>query len=141
VAHPDRMADLSDGGAHLAPPGARAGTGRTPPPPPSGQGSRGWRPNASLIALSDPQAESAPKPDGRSGHESPGGATKSKQPPEPESLLEVQEDKAQRETQEQLHATVPLAKPTAKVGESCKHGTPGCGKNKKFNGVFFGAEE
>jgi hypothetical protein len=169
---------------------ARAGTGRTSPPPPSRQGSRGRSPNASLIAvvavlilavglgfligragheggsaanqgteritiegggeapapeaLSDPQAESAPKPDGRSGHESagpPGGATESKQPPGPESLPEVQEDKAQRETQEQLHAVVPLAKPTAKVGESCTRGTPGCGKNKKFNGVFFGAEE
>jgi hypothetical protein len=31
--------------------------------------------------------------------------------------------------------------PTAKLGESCKQGTPGCGKSKKFNGVFFGAEE
>jgi hypothetical protein len=95
-------------------------------------------------ALSDPQAESAPKPDGRSGHESagsPGGATESKQPSGPESLPEVQEDKAQRETQEQLHAVVPLAKPTAKLGESCTQGTPGCGKSKKFNGVFFGAEE
>jgi hypothetical protein len=95
-------------------------------------------------ALSDPQAESAPKPDGRSGHESagsPGGATESKQPSGPESLPEVQEDKAQRETREQLHAKVPLPKPTAKLGESCMQGTPGCGKSKKFNGVFFGAEE
>jgi hypothetical protein len=91
-----------------------------------------------------PRAESAPRPDGRSGHESaesPGGATESKPPSEPESPSKAEEETARRITQEQLHAKVTLPKPTAKVGESCTQGTPGCGKNKKFNGVFFGAEE
>jgi len=170
--------------------GARGGTGHTPPPPPSRQGSRGWSPNASLIvgvaalilavglgfligravheggsaanhgteritiegggeapapeARSEPRAESTPRPDGGSVHESaesPGGATESKHPSEPESLLEVEEETGRRITQEQLHAKVPLPKPTAKLGESCTQGTPGCDKSKKFNGVFFGAEE
>ncbi len=95
-------------------------------------------------ARSEPRAESAPKPDGGSGHESaksPAGATESKHPSEPESLLEVEEETARRITEEQLHAKVPLPKPTAKLGESCIQGTPGCGKDKKFHGVFFGAEE
>jgi hypothetical protein len=94
---------------------------------------------------SERQAETAPKPNGGSGHqsaESPMGAKESKHPSEAESLLKVKEEEtARRITQEQLHAKVPLPKPTAKVGESCTQGTPGCGKNKKFNGVFFGAEE
>ena len=154
MAHPDRMADLSDGGAHLAPPGARAGTGRTPPPPPSRQGSRGWSPNASLIVgvAAVILAVGLGFLIGRAVHE--GGsaanhgteritieATESKHPSEPESLLEVEEETARRITEEQLHAKVPLPKPTAKLGESCTQGTPGCGKSKKFNGVFFGAEE
>jgi hypothetical protein len=167
---------------------AAGGPGRTPPPPPSRQGSRGWSPNAALIAgvatlilavglgflvgraghegsssanhgperitiesggedrapeaRSEPRAESAPKPGAESGHESPGGATESKHPSEAESHLEVEEEEtARRITREQLHAKVPLPKPTAKLGESCTQGTPGCGKSKKFNGVFFGAEE
>jgi hypothetical protein len=169
---------------------AGGGPGRTLPPPPSRQGSRGRSPNSALIvgvatlilavglgflvgragheggssanhgperitiesggeprapeARSEPHTESAPMPGGGSGHESaesPGRATESKHPSEPESLLEVEEETARRITQEQLHAKVPLAKPTAKLGESCKQGTPGCGKSKKFNGVFFGAEE
>jgi hypothetical protein len=77
---------------------------------------------------SEPHAEIAPKPNGGSGHETA------------ESHLEVEET-ARRITREQLHAKVPLPKPTAKLGESCTQGTPGCGKSKKFNGVFFGAEE
>jgi hypothetical protein len=72
---------------------------------------------------------------------SPGVATESKPPSEAESLLEVEPEEAIRETEAQLHAKVPLAKPTAKVGESCEQGTAGCGKDKKFKGVFFGAEE
>jgi hypothetical protein len=72
---------------------------------------------------------------------SPGGATESKHPSKSESLLEVEEEQAVRETEAQLHAKVPLPKPTAKLGESCEQGTAGCGKDKKFEGVFFGAEE
>lgn len=52
-----------------------------------------------------------------------------------------EEGNAERETREALHAKGPLAKPKAKLGESCKQGTPGCGKDKKFNGEFFGEEE
>jgi hypothetical protein len=92
---------------------------------------------------SEPHAESAPKPNGGSGHESaesPGGAKESNHPSGPESHLEVEET-GRRETEELLHAKVPLPKPTAKLGEVCTQGTPGCGKSKKFNGVFFGAEE
>jgi hypothetical protein len=96
-----------------------------------------------------PQARPAPLVEtpgtGRGNHhksaKSPGGATKSKHPSKSESLLEVQEEQALRETQRQLHAKVPLPKPTAKLGESCEQGTAGCGKDKKFEGVFFGAEE
>jgi hypothetical protein len=169
---------------------AGGGPGRTLPPPPSRQGSRGRNSNAALIVgvatlilavglgflvgraahagsssanhgperitiesgveprapepRSEPNTESAPTPNHESGHESaesPGGATESKHPSGPESLLEVEEETGRRKTEEQLHAKVPLPKPTAKLGESCTQGTPGCGKSKKFNGVFFGAEE
>jgi hypothetical protein len=95
---------------------------------------------------------------GRAGHESSssdnhgperitiesGGeprAPEARSEPRAESAPQVEEETATRKTQEQLHAKVPLAKPTAKLGESCTQGTLGCGKSKKFNGVFFGAEE
>jgi hypothetical protein len=75
---------------------------------------------------------------GRAGHES---SSSDNHGPRAESAPQVEEETATRKTQEQLHAKVPLAKPTAKLGESCTQGTLGCGKSKKFNGVFFGAEE
>lgn len=95
-------------------------------------------------ARSEPRAESAPRPDGgnrQKSTESPGGAEEPKHPSEPGSPSKAEEEAARRKTEEQLHAVVPLPKPTAKLGESCVQGTPGCGKDKKFHGVFFGAEE
>jgi hypothetical protein len=148
------------------------GPGRTLPPPPSRQGSRGRNSNAALIVgvatlilavglgfligraahagsssanhgperitIESGVEPRAPEPRSEPNTES---APQSKHPSGPESLLEVEEETGRRETEELLHAKVPLPKPTAKLGESCTQGTPGCGKSKKFNGVFFGAEE
>jgi hypothetical protein len=47
-------------------------------------------------------------------------------------------EELQKEASEKVtHATVPQAKPTAKVGETCEEGTAGCGANHKFEGEFF----
>jgi hypothetical protein len=48
-----------------------------------------------------------------------------------------EEELAAEKTAETLHAEGPLAKPTAKVGESCEKGTPGC-EGEEFTGNFFG---
>ncbi len=71
----------------------------------------------------------------------PGDSPEAKQPPAGGKSAQEQEELHEKETQEQLHPKVPLAKPTAKVGETCEAGTAGCGKDHKFHGVFFGAEE
>lgn len=76
-----------------------------------------------------------------------GGRRKSsEEPAAPEKQSESEEgskaeEEAEQKTKEALHAKGPLPKSKAKVGEACKKGTPGCGTDKKFNGVFFGAEE
>jgi hypothetical protein len=90
-----------------------------------------------------PQApESAPKHgrgDGRQPHLSPRDTPEIEKIPERNSGPNEQEE-LEKKTQEQLHAKVPLAKPTVKPGESCEEGTAGCGKDHKFHGVFFGEE-
>jgi hypothetical protein len=48
-----------------------------------------------------------------------------------------EEELAAEKTAETLHAEGPLAKPTAKVGETCEKGTPGC-EGEEFTGNFFG---
>jgi hypothetical protein len=49
-----------------------------------------------------------------------------------------EEELAAEKTAETLHAEGPLAKPTAKVGETCEKGTPGCSEGEEFTGNFFG---
>jgi hypothetical protein len=81
--------------------------------------------------------------DGPQSRESPGGVTEPKKAPEHDggSKKQEEEEEAEQENQATLHPKVPLPKPKARIGDTCETGTPGCGKNKKFNGVFFGGEE
>ena len=65
------------------------------------------------------------------------GAKKNKKPSEVKEGSKEEEELAAEKTAETLHAEGPLAKPTAKVGESCEKGTPGC-EGEEFTGNFFG---
>ncbi len=44
---------------------------------------------------------------------------------------------SQKDTEEVLHAIVPLAKPGTQLGDKCKEGVAGC-KGGEFTGEFFG---
>jgi len=44
---------------------------------------------------------------------------------------------SQKDTEEVLHAKVPLAKPGTQLGDKCKEGVAGC-KGGEFTGEFFG---
>jgi hypothetical protein len=72
-----------------------------------------------------------------------GGESSSKKGGKKKKTSEVKEGSKEEEelaaekTAETLHAEGPLAKPTAKVGESCEKGTPGC-DGEEFTGNFFG---
>jgi hypothetical protein len=85
-------------------------------------------------------AESGIHPGKGSGGETPEGSTPSKARSGSEETPK-QEAEAEQKLKEELHAKGPLPKSKAQVGESCVKGTPGCGKDKKFNGEFFGGEE
>ncbi len=84
--------------------------------------------------------ESVPQPGGKAGHGSPGHGSATKHRPESGGSSR-EEEVGRQKTREALHPTRPMAKPKAKVGESCEQGTAGCGKNHKWIGEFFGAEE
>jgi len=71
------------------------------------------------------------------GAKSSGGGAKRKKPADVKEGSKEEEELAAEKTAETLHAEGPLAKPTAKVGESCEKGTPGC-EGEKFTGNFFG---
>lgn len=73
---------------------------------------------------------------GKGGNSSNKGAKKKKTSEVKEGSKE-EEELAAEKTAEALHAEGPLAKPTAKVGESCEKGTPGC-EGEEFTGNFFG---
>ena len=96
------------------------------------------------VPAAPPAGESAPRhgdDEGPGPHAKPGDTPTSKQPPESDQGPQAQEAILRKKNQETLHPTVPLAKPKAKLGEPCEPGTAGCGKNHKFEGVFFGTEE
>ncbi|MBS1860512.1 MAG: hypothetical protein JSS68_02255 [Actinobacteria bacterium] len=71
------------------------------------------------------------------GGKSGGKAAKNAKPSEVKEGSKQEEKIAAEKTAETLHAEGPLAKPTAKVGETCEKGTPGC-EGEEFTGNFFG---
>jgi hypothetical protein len=91
----------------------------------------------------EPGPESSVQPGHKGGRESPGDGPAKAEPLEAEvesKSAQEAEAEAERKTKEALHAKGPPAKPKAQPGETCEPGTPGCGKDRKFNGVFFGSE-
>lgn len=72
------------------------------------------------------------------GGKSGGKSAKNTKPSEVKEGSKQEEEIAAEKTAETLHAEGPLAKPTAKVGETCEKGTPGCSSGGEFNGNFFG---
>jgi hypothetical protein len=73
----------------------------------------------------------------KSGNSSSKNAKNKKKPSEVKEGSKEEEEIAAEKTAETLHAEGPLAKPTAKVGETCEKGTPGC-EGEEFTGNFFG---
>lgn len=79
----------------------------------------------------------AGKGKGGKGGKGGGKSAKSTKPSDVKEGSKQEEEIAAEKTAETLHAEGPLAKPTAKVGETCEKGTPGC-EGEEFTGNFFG---
>jgi hypothetical protein len=88
-------------------------------------------------AATEEPTETAKKSTKSSGGNSSKKKAQKKKPSEVKEGSKEEEELAAEKTAETLHAEGPLAKPTAKVGETCEKGTPGC-KGEEFTGEFFG---
>jgi zinc ribbon protein len=102
-----------------------------------GGGNGGGGGGEETAAATEESTESTTASNKGKGGNSSNKSAKKKKPSEVKEGSKEEEELAAEKTAETLHAEGPLAKPTAKVGEACEKGTPGC-EGEEFTGNFFG---